>query len=108
MANRERGEQQFVVGDQTYVMRLNTAAACEGERRRGNTLRNLQLGATVRGSITDSCWLLWASLQDHHADTVKSLKDIHRIVDAAGGVVAVYEEPEGVMTVDAPPEQPGG
>src|ERR1043166_364706 len=107
MANRERGEQQFVVGDQTYVMRLTTAAACEVESRSGKTLRDLQLGATVRGSITDSCWLLWASLQDHHADTVKSLKDIHRIVDAAGGLAAINEQLEAFMRLNAAPDQPG-
>jgi hypothetical protein len=107
MANKERGEQQFVAGDQTYVLRLTTAAACEVETRSGKTLRDLQVGATVRGSITDSCWLLWASLQDHHADTVKTLKDIHRIVDAAGGLQAINEQLEAFMTLNAAPDPHG-
>lgn len=104
MANPERGEQRFVAGEQVYVMRLTTAAACEVESRAGKTMRDLQLGSTMRGSITDSCWLLWAALQDHHADTVKSLKDVHRIVDAAGGFDGINDQLEAFMKLNAAPE----
>lgn len=107
MANPERGEQRFTAGDETYILRLTTAAACELESRTGRTLRDIQLGAAVRGSITDSCWLLWASLQDHHAATVKALTDVQRIVDAAGGLDGINEQLDRFMTLNAPPDQHG-
>ncbi len=107
MANPERGEQEFVAGDHTYILRLTTAAACELETKTGRTLRDIQLGSTMRGSITDSCWLLWASLQGHHADRVKTLSDVQQIVDAAGGFTGIDEQLEAFMKLNAAPDQNG-
>jgi hypothetical protein len=105
MANPERGEQAFVVGDQTYIMRLTTAAARAVEARAGKTLRDIQLGATLRGSVTDSCWLLWAALQNRHAATIKTLEDVDRLVDEAGGFDAINAQLEQFMALNAAPDQ---
>jgi hypothetical protein len=105
MANPERGEQQFTAGDETYILRLTTAAARDVEARTGRTLRDIQLGATLRGSVTDSCWLLWAALQNRHAATIKTLDDIDRLVDAAGGFDAINAQLETFMALNAAPDQ---
>ncbi|HZA01114.1 MAG TPA: GTA-gp10 family protein [Hyphomicrobiaceae bacterium] len=106
MVNTERGEQQLVVGDQTYIMRLTTAAGRELEARTGRMLRDI-VRRSMAGSLTDNCWLLWAALQNHHAATVKTLEDVDRLVDEAGGFDGIDAQLQAFMALNAAPDQNG-
>ena len=91
MANKERGEMTLVAGAQTYTLRLTTNACCEVEDRSGKLFDVIMHGA-YQGSVRDLRWLLWASLQDCHQETVKTPADAGGIIDDAGGVRGVLTQ----------------
>jgi len=105
MANRERGEMTLAAGESTYVMRLTTNACCDLEDRSGKLLDDVVRGA-FRGSVRDLRWLLWGSLQDRHADTVKTPEDAGRVIDAAGGIQGVLAQVTAFMKLNADPSPP--
>lgn len=105
-ANKEKGEFALVVGDQRYVLRVTTNAACELEDVHGRTLDQVQVGL-LRGSLKDLRLLLWAGLREHHpeiaTDDKDSVKAIGALVDAAGGVNGVWTQMKAFMALNADP-----
>jgi hypothetical protein len=91
MANRERGEMTLVAGAQTYTLRLTTNACCELEDRSGKHLDDIFRSA-YEGGIRDLRWLIWAALQDRHADAANTPADAGRIIDDAGGIQGVLQQ----------------
>lgn len=90
MANRERGERRLAVGDRSLTLRLTIAACCEVEDRSGKSLDAL-IASVNAGSVKALRWMLWASLQDHHAIEVGSIDEVGRLMDAVGNVPAVLK-----------------
>lgn len=105
MANKERGEMTLVAGADTYVLRLTTNACCELEDKSAKLLDDIVRGA-MRGSVRDLRWLLWASLQDKHHETVKSPVDAGEVIDAAGGIQGVLRQMTAFMKLNADPDPP--
>ena len=91
MANRERGEMDLTAGDKTYTLKLTTNATCELEDLSGKVLDDI-MRQLAKGSSKALRWILWASLQEYHADVAKDVKDVGPIIDAAGGIVGVSEQ----------------
>lgn len=95
MANKERGEWTLAAGADRYVLRLTTNACCELEEFSGKLFDEVQARAN-RGSLIHLRYLLWASLQEHHADLAtpdkEGLKRIGQIVDAAGGLLGLMQQ----------------
>lgn len=87
-ANPERGEMTLVAGDRTYLMKWTTNACCVMEGLAKQTFDELNLGAS-RGSVTALRWLLWAALQKHHGQAIRTADDVGDVIDAAGGVGVV-------------------
>lgn len=91
MANQERGEFTLTAGGSSYVLRLTTNSCCELEEFCGRSFENVQQGAN-RNRLSDTRLILWAALQEHHADlalkTPDGLKAVGRIIDAAGGTLS--------------------
>lgn len=82
MANRERGEMTLVAGAQSFTLRLTTNTCCELEERSGKSFEEqLALWNTQRRA-TAFRWLVWAALQDQHADVAKTPADVGPIIDA--------------------------
>jgi hypothetical protein len=102
MANKERGEMLLVAGNQTYTLRLTTNACCEVEDRSGKLFDDVMVGVK-KGSFSSLRWFLWAALQEHHADTVKTPKDAGSILDAAGGIVGLIDQMQAFIALNEPP-----
>jgi hypothetical protein len=93
MANRERGEFPLVIGEQRYTLRLTTNACAELEDiSGGRTFDQVMIGIR-RGSVKDIRLLLWAALREHHSDIATddpaSVKAIGKLIDEAGGLLAM-------------------
>jgi hypothetical protein len=95
MANRERGEFTLIAGEATYVLRLTTNACCELEDFSGRLFDDVQT-RTNRGSLVNLRLLLWAALQEHHADIATpdkaGLTRVGRIIDAGGGLLGLMKQ----------------
>lgn len=105
MANRERGEMRLATPTQTYTLRLTTNACVDLEDRSGKLVDEVIRGA-YRGSVRDLRWLLWASLQDGHADTVKEPTDVGVIIDDAGGIKGVLAQMIAFVKLNADEHAP--
>lgn len=81
MANRERGELRLVTPDQTYTLRITTNACCELEDLSGHSFEEHITRWNKDHRISAFRWLIWASLQDQHRQTVRTPEDAGRIID---------------------------
>jgi hypothetical protein len=107
MANRERGEMILATSTHTYTMRLTTNACADLEDRSGKLVDDVVRGA-YRGSVRDLRWLLWAALQDKHADTVIEPQDAGRIIDDAGGIQGMLAQLVAFMKMNSDSSAPEG
>jgi hypothetical protein len=107
MANRERGQMLLTTPTHTYTLRLTTNACVDLEDRSGKLVDEIIRGA-YRGSVRDLRWLLWASLQDAHADTVVEPKDAGTIIDDAGGIQGVLAQMILFMKLNSDARAPEG
>jgi hypothetical protein len=107
MANRERGEMLLATPKHTYTMRLTTNACADLEDRSGKLVDEIIRGA-YRGSVRDLRWLLWAALQDQHADTVVAPQDAGRIIDEAGGIQGMLAQLQAFMKMNSEGGAPEG
>lgn len=105
MANRERGEMILATPMHTYTLRLTTNACADLEDRSGKLVDEIIRGA-YRGSVRDLRWLLWASLQNSHADTVLQPTDAGRIIDDAGGIQGVLAQMIAFIKLNADESAP--
>ena len=101
MANRERGEVSLVVDGTAYVLRPTINAICEVEDLTGMTFTQLADRAGT-GDIRSMRALLWAYLQDRHADEIKTPADAGRWVERAGGLPGVEAALRDVVALNAP------
>jgi hypothetical protein len=83
MANRERGELALVSDGVSYTLRWTTNACAELETASGHELQHWLDQWTSRGSHIALRWLMWAGLQDRHAETVRTVQDAGRVIDGA-------------------------
>lgn len=104
MANKERGEQLLVTeAGKEYVLRLTTNASCELEGLSGKLFD--QINAEVsKGSLTATRWMIWASLQANHGDTIKTPEDAGRLIDECGGFSGVAIQLVKFMALNANPD----
>lgn len=100
MANKERGELRLAAGDQEYTLKLTTNACCEMEDRAGKVFDRV-ISDAGRGSLRDVRWLLWAALQEHHGDTVKTAPDAGRVIDEMGGLAKVAIKINELMALNS-------
>lgn len=89
MANRDRGELRLVSGGVAYTLRLTTNAAAELEDQSGQTFQRHIEAWTLRGSLIALRWILWAALQDQHADQIRSVRDVGPLIDQAENLPAL-------------------
>lgn len=100
MANRERGEQRLIAGAQTFTLRLTLEACLEVEDRAGKSLDDLIAGVN-RGSVRALRWLLWASLQAKHAETIQRPDDVGAVMDAVGTTASVLKQMTAFLLLNA-------
>lgn len=81
MANPERGEMELVCGDQTFVLRLTTNACCELEAKSGKSYEEHLIDWDRRKRVTAFRWLLWACLQDKHANIAATPEAVGILID---------------------------
>jgi hypothetical protein len=86
LANREKGEVSFTVGEQAYTMRLSLNALCELEdlmsTRDVRVTAQDVIARVNRGELTAVRALLWAALREHHQTL--TLKDVGSLLETAG------------------------
>lgn len=108
MANRERGEIGLVAKDGTdYTLRLTTNAVCELEDRSGRLFDDIVKGV-MNGRVKDMRWLIWAAMQDHHAEAVTTPQAAGDVIDACGGLAVVSAQMQafiGLNADDSPKEE---
>src|SRR5689334_6590800 len=92
MANRERGELRLVAGGVTYTLRLTTNASAELEDQSGQTFQQHLDAWTWHGKITALRWIVWALLQDRHAELAPTIQAVGPIIDAAENLPALLVE----------------
>jgi hypothetical protein len=100
MPNKERGEMRLVAGDQTYVLRMTTNAACDLEEFTGKSLPKL-IDEVNGGSVRAIRAFLWAALQEHHSKTIKTIKEVGKLIDEAGGLEGVMEQLQRFAALNA-------
>jgi hypothetical protein len=82
MANKERGELAFTVGDRTYTLagKLYAFAEMEGlPWARGRTTQQI-IRACALGSVRDVALVFWGGLRHHHAPIANEQPDSMRKV----------------------------
>jgi Phage tail tube protein, GTA-gp10 len=103
MANRERGEVSLTVNGTTYTLRPTVNAICDLE-----DLLQLPFAAIAEkasaGDIRAMRALMWAYLQDKHADEIKSPRDAGAWIERAGGLRQVETALREVTALNAPTE----
>ena len=113
MSNPYRGEANFEVEGQAYRVRFSWNSAAEYEEAAGKPLSDALLDiAREKLSARSLRAMIWAGLQEHHADV--TLKDAGRLIDSMGRaeaqrVMAValrYYFPELEEGADADPPDP--
>lgn len=107
MANKERGEVRLAAGDDTYTLKLTINACCELEERSGKYFDDVVAAANA-GSLIYVRWLLWATLQEHHAKTVKTPADAGRVIDRMGGLPAVSAKLTELMALNRDDREKAG
>ncbi len=117
MGNPHRGEASFDIGDRAYRVRYSWNAAATYEDAAGMPLSDALLDiAREKLSARSLRAMLWAGLQEHHADV--TLKDAGRLIDGMGrkeaqrvmGVALRYFfpelDPDEAETAEADPPTP--
>lgn len=99
MANKERGELRLAAGDQEYTLKLTTNSCCEMEERSGKVF-DAVIRDAGKGSVRDIRWLLWATLQEHHGEAVKTAKDAGNVIDQMGGLANVAVKMNELMELN--------
>lgn len=104
-ANPERGEAPLIVVrdgvEHEYVLKLhgNSVAALEG--RRQSTFADI-MGKAEAMHITSIIDVLYAFLQKHHSNDIKSLSAAADLMDEYGGPIKVLKAIGAVLTLNAP------
>lgn len=111
MVNPERGgvEIKSADGTKVYVFRLGLTALAKLQKQLSTSERRMplpqvlnQLQDVLDGSAdadVDLEFLLqvmFAGLQEHHAGTVKTLSDVERVIEEAGGLDAFGQQMKGL------------
>lgn len=105
MANANRGEVDFAVGEKTYTLRLSLNAIAEIE-----TLLDMginELIEALKGPFRVANWrvLLWGALREHHAGV--SLDDAGEVMGEAG-IEATVAALNKAMTLAFPDAKAAG
>lgn len=82
MANRERGEVTLRVGERDLILRLTTNSCCELESRSGKSFEEWNALWSKDSRMVAFRWMVWAGLQDQHADLAATPEDVGRLIDA--------------------------
>lgn len=93
MANRERGEIKFTVGETAYVLKLTTGAMAELEDACSTADKPMTfpeiLERVMRGSVKYLRLYVWAALLEKQPTmTVKATSEL---IDEMGGVAGLWE-----------------
>lgn len=101
MGNAQRGEITITAGEQQYTLVLDTnALALLDDAHEAGAWDVFEKAAKGRpGAIRK---FVWAALQRHHAGTVKTFDDAGRVIDAAGGILAIGQQFEALQTAATP------
>ena len=100
----------LTVGEDVYTLELSPDASADVEDRSGEPFLKLYRDAYVEGRVKAACWLFWAALQRHHGDTITTLAEAGRLMDAAGGCDHVLKLMAESRVLDLPidPRGPKG
>jgi len=92
MANKERGETSFTVGETTYTLKLTTDAMAQLEDACSTDEKPLAfpdiLQRVLKGSVKYMRLYIWASMQEHHAGI--TVKQVGQLIDDLGGVTGLW------------------
>lgn len=104
MSNTERGTYDLTIGEKTYKLRLSTNACCELEALFSTPQREVGfievLAKVQRSSMRSIRGLMWACLRDFHPEL--SLTDVGKLIDDAGGAVAISLQLQMLMNSAQP------
>ena len=93
MANRERGETSFTVGDKTYTFKLTTDAMAQLEDACSTPDKPMFfpeiLDRVLKGSAKAMRLYVWASLQEYHAGI--TVKEVSKLIDDVGGITGLWD-----------------
>lgn len=84
MANEERGEVDFAVGERSYTLVLSMNAIAEMEARTKKTYGQLVASMSAL-DITALRDIFWMTLKKHHAKTFDTAAKVGDLIDEAGG-----------------------
>ena len=90
MANEQKGEVGLEVNGKRYTLKPTFNALCELEELTGKTFGEIATSAQ-KSRVGALRQLVWAYLQEYHADEIKTVKDAGRWVQDAGGLMRVSE-----------------
>ena len=101
MANRHRGESEFVAGEDRYRLRFDINAICEAEDVLGKSIVEIsETLADGKVSMTLVRGLLWAGLRG--GLPTLTLKEAGDLIEAGGGMFATYEQIGKAMALAFP------
>ena len=92
MANRERGEIKFTVGETDYVLKLTTGAMAELEDACSTPDKPMTfpeiLERVLKGSVKYLRLYVWAALLEKHPGI--KVKEVGELIDQMGGVSGLW------------------
>ena len=93
MANRERGESTFQVGDTTYTLKLTCDAMAQLEDACSTDDKPMTFPDIVqrmlKGSVKYTRLVIWASLQEFHPGL--DIKAVGKLIDKVGGISGMWD-----------------
>lgn len=90
MANAQRGEVGVEVNGKRYILKPTFNALCDLEELTGQTFGEIAVKAG-KGSAVAVRQLVWAYLQEYHAEEITTVKDAGRWILDAGGLPVVKD-----------------
>lgn len=100
VANPERGEVEFPVNGDVYILKLSMNAAVVLQDKTGRTIGQLlaACGDLDFNAIRSVTWML---LQKHHAAQFRTVEVVGDLIDEAGGVQSVADALIKVQRINA-------
>jgi hypothetical protein len=99
VANAHKGEVGLEVNGTPYTLRPTFNCLCDLEELTGKSFMQVGIAAS-RGSTVAIRQLVWAYLQEYHADEIKTVKDAGDWILRAGGLDVVNKALERLAGVN--------
>jgi hypothetical protein len=102
MANPHRGELDVLVEGTSYTWRLPMNMLCTLEARSGQRLLEL-LKALDEFSPQALRHVVWAAMQEYHADECRTVEAAGDFIDRLGGMLVAFAKVRELLDVNQPP-----